>query len=94
MYKIDILLDWKTQRVALFVDNNWKKNASFYSKERDAKMGCTLKHAQVVNTVALYNLSPGTTSLFRDLRVCKDLCPELVHSHVPQKAEVVTEKNK
>lgn len=85
MYKIDMLLDWDTQRVALYVDNEFKTIASFYSKDRDAKMGCT--KANSVNTLSLYNLSPGTTTKFRDIRVCKDLCPELVFSDVPKKGD-------
>jgi hypothetical protein len=31
-----------------------------------------------VNTLMIYNLTPGTTTLFRDIRACNDLCPELV----------------
>jgi hypothetical protein len=88
MYKIDMLLDWDSKRVALYVDNDFKKIAEFYSKDRDKKMGCL--NANSVNTLSLYNLSPGTTSLFRDIRVCKDLCPELVFSTVPTKDNIPT----
>ena len=84
MYKIDMLLDWKSQRVALFVDNEHKKTAQFYSKDRDMKLGCT-EQVNSVNTLSFYNLSPGTSTQFRDIRVCKDLCPELVFDTVPLK---------
>ena len=46
------------------------------------KLGCT-EQVNSVNTLSFYNLSPGTTSQFRDIRVCKDLCPELVFDTVP-----------
>jgi hypothetical protein len=28
-----------------------------------------------INTLGLYSLSPGTTSAFKNVRLCKDLCP-------------------
>ena len=36
-----------------------------------------------VNTLMLYNLSPGTTTAFKDIRLCTDLCPGTQESELP-----------
>lgn len=83
-YKIDLLIDWKTRKVALFVDNVFFTKEDFYSKERDKDLACSCDKEDLncwdkigVNTLMLYSLTPGTTSFFRDVRVCEDFCDEL-----------------
>lgn len=83
-YKIDLLIDWTTRKVGLFVDNVFFIKEDFYSKERDKDLACNCTKEDLncwddvgVNTLMLYSLTPGTTSFFRDVRVCEEFCDEL-----------------
>jgi hypothetical protein len=40
----------------------------------------------------LYNLTPGTTTLYRDIRVCNELCQELDLSE-PRTVDQITTNN-
>ena len=71
-YKIDILLDWDEKEVAVFIDGIFIKKVAFYSLDRDELMKCG---ESFVNTLMLYNLTPGTITAFKDIRLCSDLCP-------------------
>ena len=57
---------------AIFVNGTYIEKTGFYSTERDELMECG---DRFVNTLVLYNLTPGTSTGFRDIRLCKDLCP-------------------
>ena len=82
-YKVDVLLDWDAKAAALFLDGQFKFSTEFYSKARDEQLLCA---DPFVNTLMLYTLSPGTSSAFRDLRLCQDLCPDTVLSKAPAAA--------
>lgn len=41
----------------------------------------------------LYNLTPETTALFRDIRVCNELCPELDLSEPRTSEQIMTSNN-
>ena len=70
-YQIDILLDWNAKEVAYFLDGQFKLKTAFYSHERDKLLECD---SSFVNKLSLYTLSPGVTSTFKDVKVCKELC--------------------
>jgi hypothetical protein len=76
-YKIDILLDWEKRSSALFVDNEFQILTPFFSANRDKILECQDINIVPVNTVSMYNLTPGSTSHFRDLRVCDEMCSGL-----------------
>lgn len=96
-YKIDVLLDWDPEElysdVAVFIDGTFIMKTPFYSRDRDIMMECDKRF---VNTLALYNLTPGTTSSFKDIRLCTDLCPGTQESDFPltegDEEEVVIEQ--
>ena len=71
-YKIDILLEWEDKNVAIFIDGIFLRTVAFYSLDRDDLMDCG---DAFVNTLMVYNLTPGTTTAFRDIRLCDYLCP-------------------
>ena len=39
-YKFDVLLDWESRKVALFIDGMYMEQLPFYSQERDDQMKC------------------------------------------------------
>ena len=71
-YKVDVLLDWTLHRAAFFIDNEFKASNDFYTRPRDKQKKCDL---EFVNALLLYTLSPGQSSVFKDVRLCSDLCP-------------------
>ena len=79
-YKFDILLDWDLGEVAIFINGIYIKKTDFYSKDRDALMECD---KTFVNTLMLYNLTPGTITKYKDIRLCTDLCPGTLESDFP-----------
>ena len=83
-YKIDVLLDWDPEElysnVAIFINGTYIMQTPFYSNDRDIMMECDKRF---VNTLALYNLTPGTSSSFKDIRLCTDLCPGTQESDFP-----------
>ena len=77
--RADVILDWDEEdslhlssNVAIFINGTYVQQTHFYSKDRDIMLKCD---EHFVNTLALYNLTPGTTSSFKDIRLCTDLCP-------------------
>ena len=75
-YQLDILLNWEQNEVAFFIDGKYQLVTPFYSLERDKALksaGCE-EEGNSVNTLSLYTLTPGVTSSFRDVRICKSLC--------------------
>merc|ERR1712060_420611 len=83
-YKFDILLDWDEDKidskVAVFINGTYAQNTPFYSIDRDSLVNCD---EAFVNTIMLYNLTPGSTSAFKDIRLCTDLCPGTQESEFP-----------
>ena len=81
-FKFDILLDWYKKEVAIFMDGTFIQTTPFFSLDRDTMLDCNgegedaeLKNKWAfVNTLMLYNLTPGTRTAFRDIRLCTDLC--------------------
>ena len=76
-YKIDVLLDWDKKETAIFVDGVFLQKVAFYTSEL---IDCKLSF---VDTLMLYNLTPGTTSSFKDIRLCSDLCDGTQESDFP-----------
>ena len=79
-YKFDILLDWDLSQIAIFVNGTYITKVDFYSKDRDVLMQCD---EFFVNTLMLYNLTPGTITKFKGIRMCTDLCPGTQESDFP-----------
>lgn len=75
-YQLDILLDWDESKIAFFIDGKYQLVTPFYSLERDKalKVAQCKEEGNSVNTLSLYTLTPGVTSSFRDVRICKGLC--------------------
>ena len=64
---VDMLLDWDAQTVSIYIDGVGIKAVPFFAK-RSPKV----TH---VNTLAIYGLTPGSISRFRNLQICEDeLC--------------------
>jgi hypothetical protein len=59
--KMDILLDWSTNTVNVFVNGEWKGAATFFQK------------ATSVNKIRLYNLY-HSTSYWKNIVVCMQNC--------------------
>ena len=78
-YQMDILLDWTEFNVAFFIDGKYQLRTPFYSLERDKalKVAQCEEEGNSVNTLSLYTLTPGVTSSFRDIRICKGYCNDL-----------------
>ena len=76
---MDILLDWTEFNVAFFIDGKYQLRTPFYSLERDKalKVAQCEEEGNSVNTLSLYTLTPGVTSSFRDIRICKGYCNDL-----------------
>lgn len=72
-------------KVALFINDDFKGVASFYSKERDSFLDCS--KTDYVDTLSLYTLTPGVQSSFADIRICENLCPSFSASGKPLKAD-------
>ena len=70
-YQVDILLDWDSKQVAFFLDGQYQLKVPFYSLMRDDLLKCD---SSFVNKLSLYTLTPGVTSSFKDVKVCKELC--------------------
>ncbi|CAD8151828.1 unnamed protein product [Paramecium pentaurelia] len=59
----DILLNWDTQEVLVFMNESYMGSTSFYHQE-----------VTKVNEVMLYNLKPNTTSWWKNIKICKERC--------------------
>jgi len=65
-FKIDLIIDWNEQRVSVYIDDKGKKSEAFFT-QRKTKL-------ESANALSIYGLSPGSVSLFRDIRVCEKIC--------------------
>jgi hypothetical protein len=59
--KMDILLDWASSTVEVFVNGEWKGSATFFQKSSS------------VNKIRLYNLYQST-SYWKNIVVCTENC--------------------
>eukprot|EP01016_Furgasonia_blochmanni_P042631 TRINITY_DN5675_c0_g1_i3.p1 TRINITY_DN5675_c0_g1~~TRINITY_DN5675_c0_g1_i3.p1 ORF type:complete len:229 (+),score=48.92 TRINITY_DN5675_c0_g1_i3:49-687(+) len=66
--KADITFNWDDKTVNIYLNDTSKGTANFYHK------GVT-----EVDTLAIYNLNPGTTSFFKEIEVCDDYCSGAYH---------------
>ena len=64
--EVDMLIDWDLQTVSIYVDGIGIKAVPFFTK-RATKL-------KKVNAVAIYGLTPGSISRFRNLKICNELC--------------------
>ena len=65
-YKVDLLIDWNSQAVTVYVDNNQLASDKFFTNAKT-----TIKS---VNSLVLYNLTPGGRCRVRSLMVCPERC--------------------
>ena len=70
-YTIDLILDYETQRVSIYVtpegaDPKALKSESFFT-QRVIKL-------EGANALSIYGLTAGNTSEFRDIMLCEDIC--------------------
>jgi len=65
-YKIDLLINWPDQRVAIYVNDKFKASSPFFNNEKE--------RVESSNVLSIYGLSAGGTSRFRGMEVCTDVC--------------------
>lgn len=65
-YKVDLLIDWNTQSVTIYIDNKQLASDKFFTNSKT-----TIKTA---NSIVLYNLTPGGKCRVKSLMVCPDRC--------------------
>jgi hypothetical protein len=63
---VDLLIDWKSQRVTVFVDGKERGSNIFFVKPE-----IKVNNA---NALMLYNLSPGGHCIFEKIKVCEKFC--------------------
>lgn len=73
-YKIDLILNWKEKKIAIYVNNEHMKteNAKFFIHEKSSKK----KEADdlTANAISIYGLSPGGESKFSNIKMCEKVC--------------------
>ena len=73
--KVDMILDWEKNKTAMFINETYQITMDFYHGQSKFVEGTELDPKfQYANSIALYTLSPGATSYFKDLKVCPDKC--------------------
>ena len=65
-YKVDLIIDWNTQAVTVYVDNKQLASDKFFTNGKT-----TIKSA---NSLVLYNLTPGGRCRIKSLMACPDRC--------------------
>jgi hypothetical protein len=65
-YKIDLLVNWADQRVAIYVNDKFKASSPFFNNEKE--------RVESSNVLSIYGLSAGGTGRFREMEVCNDIC--------------------
>jgi len=65
-YQIDLLVNWVDQRVAIYVNGEFRASSPFFNNEKE--------RVESANVLAIYGLSAGGTGRFREMEVCKDIC--------------------
>lgn len=65
-YKVDLLVNWDDQRVAIYVNDKFKASSPFFNNEKE--------RVESANVLSIYGLSAGGTSRFRAMEVCTEIC--------------------
>ena len=65
-YKIDLLINWVDQRVAIYVNDKFKASSPFFNNEKE--------RVDKSNVLSIYGLSAGGKSRFREMEVCNEIC--------------------
>ncbi len=65
-YKVDLLIDWNTQAVTIYVDNKQLASDKFFTNGKTK--------IKTANSLVLYNLTPGGRCRVKSLMVCPDRC--------------------
>ena len=65
-YNVDMLFDWDEQRVSIYVNDKAIKSDAFFTQRKDK--------LESGNALSIYGLTPGSTSYFKNLRMCSDVC--------------------
>ena len=74
-YKIDLILSWKENSTSLYVDGKYQTTSDFYhgvDKFHIAE-GKRPEHYPS-NSIVLYSLTSGSTSEFKNLKICEYRC--------------------
>ena len=64
--KVDLLIDWKDQRVTVYVNQTQQGSNIFFTKAD--------KNVDAANALALYNLSPNGHCVVENMKMCEELC--------------------
>lgn len=65
-YKVDLLIDWDSQSVTIYVNNTLLASDRFFTNSKT-----TISSA---NAIVLYNLTPGGHCRVKNIKVCKERC--------------------
>lgn len=65
-YSIDLIINWDLQWVTMYVDQEAQSAQPFFIMRNT--------HAKDANALSIYTLTPGATSLFRNIMVCDVAC--------------------
>ena len=66
-YRFDLLLDWDKKDVELYVDGVFQRKFDFFQAVDRFWFPDKPEEYNGVNSLVLYNLSPGVTSIFADV---------------------------
>ena len=64
--EVDVLLDWNKQLVSIYIDGEGLAMQPFFTQQSTK--------IEEANALALYGLSAGSVSRFRNVQVCKERC--------------------
>lgn len=65
-YSVDLLVDFDEQRVSIHVNGESLKSETFFTQRKDKLTGG--------NALSIYGLSTDSSSQFRNIKVCNDIC--------------------
>ena len=60
--------------MAFFIDGKFELVTKFYTHDRDSHLKEKCEEGDSVDTISIYSLTPGTTSSFKALRACSEVC--------------------
>ena len=61
-YQIDLLVDWDSQAVTVYVNNTQLASDKFFTNSKT--------NVKSANAIVLYNLTPGSSCQIKNLKVC------------------------
>lgn len=75
-YKIDLILNWKNNKVSIYVNGVGKSAATtgFFIDEKKKTAKTEKKVMLKANAISIYGLSPDGDSKFSGIRMCNDIC--------------------